>query len=344
MIIEITPLDTLFFRNSKTFFKGEDTWGEGIFPPYPSVIYGALRTLYFANNMDTFEYANKEEDPTRNLKIINIILKNKRDLLFPMPLDCVVSKASNDKKAIVLDLQDVNNMFFSNYPNLSKILVAKGKVENKKNLYLSDEYFKDYINGKKEIYYSELDIMDEPKIGIARSKETHVSAESALYRIDMKRLNDVSIVVEFEGLSIPKKGILKLGGESKAAEYKVVENNLEKFDVKIDRFFKVVLTTPAIFKKGCIPSFISEENFEYKSENIHLKLLAAVVGRPLIVGGFDMKKRRAKPLYKAVPAGSVYYFELLKGDVKDLIRKFHKKAISEIYQKQGFGISYLAKI
>jgi CRISPR-associated protein Cmr3 len=54
MIIELNPLDTLFFRDGKPFAMGEETWADGIFPPPPSVIYGALRTAWFANNIEEF--------------------------------------------------------------------------------------------------------------------------------------------------------------------------------------------------------------------------------------------------------------------------------------------------
>ena len=49
MIIQIDPLDTLFFRNGKPFTMGEETWADAVFPPYPSVVYGALRSAYFSN-------------------------------------------------------------------------------------------------------------------------------------------------------------------------------------------------------------------------------------------------------------------------------------------------------
>ena len=34
MLAKITPLDTVFFRDGKPFSWGEETWAEGIFPPY----------------------------------------------------------------------------------------------------------------------------------------------------------------------------------------------------------------------------------------------------------------------------------------------------------------------
>ena len=46
------------------------------------------------------------------------------------------------------------------------------------------------------------------------------------------------------------------------------------------------------------------------------------MGKYTSIGGFDVERGRPKPMKRAVPAGSVYYFELLEGDlekVKDLM-------------------------
>ncbi len=69
MIIKINPVDTLLFRDGKPFSMGENTWPDTVFPPYPSVIYGALRSTYFANHINELGKANREDDPTKKLRI-----------------------------------------------------------------------------------------------------------------------------------------------------------------------------------------------------------------------------------------------------------------------------------
>ncbi len=56
-----------------------------------------------------------------------------------------------------------------------------------------------------------------------------------------------------------------------------------------------------------------------------------------------MKKKRPKMLYRAVPAGSVYYFQLEKGSMEDVLDCFHGQIVSDVkgYQQQGFGIAYV---
>ena len=69
MVIKINPLDTLFFKDGKPFSMGEETWASGLFPPYPGVIYGAIRTAYFGMHPEKLENLDQGNDPTKDLNI-----------------------------------------------------------------------------------------------------------------------------------------------------------------------------------------------------------------------------------------------------------------------------------
>jgi len=352
MFVEIEAMDTLFFRDGKPFSMGEETWADGIFPPYPSTIYGALRACYFANNIEELKKANEDNDPTNQLKIKNVVFKDSGDFLFPIPLDLVKEKKKgNNSKDIIfsLTLTNFTGDFYSNYPALSNILTAQTKAENIGAALLPKLIFEDYLRGNTdEMSFLPLDsyVKNEPKIGIGRSNETLSCEEGKLYRVDMKRLNDLKLVVEFEGLEMPEAGCLQLGGEGKSARFQKIEGLKVKSPVfaKDDRCFKLILTTPAIFKQGWLPEWINQENFEAITGELKFKLLTAAIGKSVLVGGFDLKAKRPKPAYQAVPAGSVYYFELLKGSMEKILELFYGKNISEIYPEQGFGMCYVGKI
>jgi CRISPR-associated protein Cmr3 len=66
------------------------------------------------------------------------------------------------------------------------------------------------------------------------------------------------------------------------------------------------------------------------------------------IGGFDMQKREPKYMRKAVPAGSIYYFEK-ENDSVDISQIFNSHSICDDfadinYKNQGFGIYYFANI
>ncbi len=101
--------------------------------------------------------------------------------------------------------------------------------------------------------------------------------------------------------------------------------------------------TQAIFENGWLPKDIDEEKFILENDKFKIKLVAASVGKYSLIGGYDMAKNEPKPMLKAVPAGSTYFFEILKGETKDIIRYFHLKSVSDKMQEEGYGISFVSK-
>jgi len=361
MIIKIIPLDTLFFRTGRPFKMGEDTWAESLFPPYPSTLYGAIRSflIFQREGLKAFKngkYKNDIGTPDKkgSLKIKGPLISSKyHELLFPAPLDLV----KLEDKLIPLLFTKKPQGFISDY-SLSYVLINESKEQVKEpGGWLTDIEFKGYLKNRKIEYFFIKDsdlFLSEPKIGIARERTTLTTKEGYLYRIPMIRLKDeVSLVAEIEEVSdMPKTGIIQLGGESREAKFESTENifkKLENIELNLEnKFFKIYFATPAIFKKGWIPKWINKENFEGeypKLNGIKLKLVCCAIGKPVHIGGWDIAKNRPKPLYKAIPPGSVYYFEVLdKSDSLKIKEAFHLKNISDINSKEGFGLSIVGEV
>jgi len=86
-------------------------------------------------------------------------------------------------------------------------------------------------------------------------------------------------------------------------------------------------------------------NFHTKNGNkLKLKLLTAAVGKYSCIGGWDLVKKRPKPMFKAIPAGSVYYFELLEGKWEDVIDQFHFQKHTDFYEKEGYGMTMVGAV
>lgn len=359
MIIKIDALDTLFFRDGRPFTMGEDTWANSIFPCYPSVIYGALRTVYFAENPGELDKANEDDDPTANLKIQAIYLKVDNEPYWSLPLDCVKNKKEKAKDGLVevslLKRSEIRDNIISNYPCTGRLYpFGKQKVDDVAGGILDEETLRDYL-------YSELidgsfwarQLSDcitlEPKIGIGRDKQTRTTLdEKKLYRVEMKRPEDssgkrVSIVVKFSGLKIPTSGFMKLGGEGKVVHYKKTSEVIIQPPKLEENVFKIYLTTPAIFEQGWLPWRMDKKDLIGIYKGLKLKLLTAAIGKYISIGGFDMKKQKPKTMCRAVPAGSVYYFKLLEGDLSKVVDVFHDKSISDFQSEQGFGLSFVGR-
>jgi CRISPR-associated protein Cmr3 len=350
MLIEIEANDTLFFRDGKPFTMGEDVLASGNFPPSPSVIYGALRAIYFGNNIEELSKAQKENDPTKNLKIKSIYYKFDNTFYLKAPLDIVESKTKQDDFSF-LKLKENKPEYFSS-SNLDYILYSDTEVESCEDLLVSFISFnQQFVKGDRSKITKEGCkkvsnlLSPEPKVGIGRDKQTNTTKEGYLYRVGMIRSKDLKIVVEFEGLDIPDKGIVRLGGEGKTAYYNKLtdgKNVVEPYKPESLRF-ALYLSTPAIFKNGWLPEWIKkEENFTVNKDDINIKFLTAVIGKVQYIGGFDMVNNCPKPMKRAVPAGSVYYFKAeSKEDFDKAISIFHGKSISDELPEQGFGISYI---
>ncbi|MDN5331974.1 MAG: CRISPR-associated protein Cmr3 [Tepidanaerobacteraceae bacterium] len=130
-----------------------------------------------------------------------------------------------------------------------------------------------------------------------------------------------------------------MGGEAKAAKVEKLEDMPEflKEDVKAkiveevkkSRKYKIILNTPSFFEKGWMP--------DLSRFGVKVKLLAAALGKPMSIGGWDMKANGPKIMARAVPAGSVYYYEFLDGYIDDLIEEICENGISDARGNEGFG-------
>ena len=106
---------------------------------------------------------------------------------------------------------------------------------------------------------------------------------------------------------------------------------------------KLVLATPAIFSHGWKPAWLESKDSTNMPKGLHglkLKLISAAVGRREPVSGWNMRENSAKAVRYMVPAGSVYFFELLEGDPAKILENW-LKPVSDIEQdrKDGFGLA-----
>ena len=378
MKLFLQPNDTFFFRDGRPFTKGEQSEGHSIFPPLPSTVLGALRTAYIAEFGDLrlfYSGGMSKTIGTRQslgnaMRMRGVFLANScnEEIFFPVPLDLVYEKKekTDDHTTPLHFLRPQSKNFASNgIINNSLTWPTSESIDSDADGLLRVGAFIRYLSGSDNglLLTNRTALIErESKTGIARDRHTLSSEEHMLYRIDMSRFKNrdgkYGFIVDYEcPKDLPQKGLLKLGGEGKSFVYQhssydfsSLSSHLEtvKDAIQSTGRFKLYFATPTIFEEGWLPSWLNSSNTlsgDYPIKNsapISLKLTTAAIGKPVPVGGWDMAKGKAKPTYRAVPAGSVYYFELMdKNRIDDLIAAFHYQNISEERSEEGFGLALI---
>ena len=204
----------------------------------------------------------------------------------------------------------------------------------------------------------------EDRIGIARDVTTGTVIEGRLYRAPHIRMNDkVTALHEEYGLlvkldnydeaSFPEHGLIQLGGESRAAHYSNLSNDetsywWEKYEEEIKQKiaetgqFKAYFITPAIFQKGSLPDVCGTNPYieiSHDGETFRFKLLSLCSAKPKMIAGWDIKKKRPKPMRLAIPEGSVYFFRY-EGSVdkgwESIDEEKRKKVAGKVYDAYNF--------
>jgi CRISPR-associated protein Cmr3 len=297
MFIKITPLDTLFFRDGKPFSMGEETWATSSVLPNPSVVWGALFSMLCSNGLVTPIIDNEK------LTIGRLFLcdEEKYSLYLPMPLD-VFQEKDNKGNYVYASKEDGLDIISSISTKHLFLPKSENQVEQVSNLFLKIDDFADYYyrEDRNLTTVSLEDIqLSNYKVGIGRNNISGVAETGHLYRVEMTEFNNnFSFVVEcaFDG-NFPKNGILKLGGEGKTASFEMFEDwiaeDISELDEKIEqkfskngtsKRFKLYFSSPSFLKNG---SLLEIEKFE---------ILTSFLGKPLFIGGFDVKKNEPKPM------------------------------------------------
>jgi CRISPR-associated protein Cmr3 len=192
----------------------------------------------------------------------------------------------------------------------------------------------------------------EARFGVQIDNQPKRPPEGMLYQVEFIRLErEVGLLIEVSGVSLPNTGLLQLGGEARAGRYEVATG----IDVPRDgrtlsiaqgkRRFKLYFAIPAIFDGGWLPSWIDPQNLMGKQNDpkgkVAGRLVAAAVGKPQSTGGRDIARGdRQRANRRAVPAGSVYFFET-EASTDEVFEKFDGQCVSDVDAQIGFGLCFV---
>lgn len=289
--------------------------------------------------------SRKEDDYGKLLDIYGpYLVRGKDQRYYPAPLDLMSEKEGAKRlfslvpgKEVSCDLGKIRLPAKPENSNYKPFNVAGGWVQEdalKRYLGKSIIPVKDELLAEKKFYKK------EPKVGIAREYATHKVETGMLYSIVPLRFEkDVKIGLRVGGIAKeiePGGFATKIGGEGRICGLEVSQNEYSnshgKLNLNDGKKIKLVLLQPADFDGGWLPPRThpcpSQEAtcWEGSLEGINdvtFSLISACIGRQQKIGGYDMTKNTkiesaVKPMRSYVPAGSVYFFEVISNNVSGI--------------------------
>ncbi len=351
MQIFIEPEDVWLFRDGKPFDAGSDHRARSLFPPYPNVMQGIIRSHQIILQgirlndkkkiLDEIGTATEYGNFSMRGLFIAKLNSNGLTTYFPVPADATPFSDTQLKSAP--PKKPANGVLTSHGDILPSLCFASGNPNKQEyGAWLDYHNLLKCLRGDTVIPTSEKELFQrESRFGIEiEADRRRVTKEGQLYQAEFIRpCPNVGLYVEFDGYKSKSEdekgwldsGLLRMGGEGHAGRYQRVSPfELPKPGEKLTHF-KVYFASPAFFSKGWKP----EKWDDFFKGDIALEAVA-LKGYETI-GGYDVASNRQKAALRFVPAGSVYYFSSKSG------AKLKKEAITDMLPgnndiaKIGFG-------
>jgi len=342
MQLFLEPVDVWLFRDGRPFDALSDHRAQSLFPPYPSVIQGAIRSHHLV--VKGVDLRNEHQIASTvgtagdfgQLRLRGPFLAKRENgrlvRYLPVPAHaqpswdgCVALIPQNPPDTVKTSVLTPQLLWPKVPPQKAALGQWFAETEFRSFLRSSSP---DPIKGAPEGWLFQREV----RPGIARNNQTRTTLEGALFEVEFTRPSEnVGLLVEVEGYDgWPNSGLMRIGGEGHGACFTQVETS--SWPAPPDPLqprFLVYLATPTYFTNGWKPDKW-ERFFDGRVE-----MVAAAVNRFQSLGGFDWAANTHKPARRYVPAGAVYFFE---SDGKARLKPgLAQNAITDFGAEIGFG-------
>jgi len=329
----VQAVDTLSLRGNK-LFGDPGSYGESHCPPRPSLLSGAFRSVLFSRA--GLDYVLNS--PLQVSAVFPAIRNaaGKVQALLPLPADLVVV---NDGDTILrqrpMRLPDVIQHSQDARLPMMPVLRQGKAAKPESGWLLNAQGIRAYLDGKvlQKEHLSKQDRhwLSETRVGIGLNATSRTADDGKLFSIEhtvQKQAEHADTSGNTSGLlvgitgqdeKLPDKGLLRLGGDGRAACYQKV-NGPDINLPKLEQRFKLVLLTPGLFTSGWLPDGVTESNGHYwlNIEGLRARLACTSLNRAEVISGWDIANKRPKVAERVVPAGSLYWFDQMQGDISAL--------------------------
>lgn len=358
MKYRITPIDPLISRDARQFGAGSPMHSLNWLTN--TVIAGVVRTVLWkaSDNPDSRETLNtlKKVAVTGNFPILD------GKIYFPRPLDII--KSTNDiyqiKPGVFPDSSGANmpiNGLMPSFPDAEEDF----KPEKLNAFWEKDMMTHWLMHGKNDFTFNEKRTLSAPlhdeRVHVSIDTSTGVAKDGNLFsttgldfihRDTDKGLLREEISVDIGSLNLPSRFAAPIGGERRLAEFSRHDDDImlwqypDDIPGNIEGKLRLVLASPAMFAKGWLPDWIDEATLTgtIPNTNAVAKLISAVTDRwqPVSGWGYERGMTGPKPMRRVVPAGSVYFFRIVSGNVDAKSLWLKSICLDEQDINDGFGL------
>ena len=349
----VRPLDVLHLRGNRLF--ADASHGEAVMPPWPSVFSGALRSwILAARGVDFGAFGRGSFDdaavaavvgrsPTDpgSFRVTSVALADDAAgpgagrVYFPLPADLFA--AGDDESGYrITPLRPASAASLGGIgsfpPPLVPVLRSAKPEKPAAGLWIDASGMLAHLRGRRVptssvVPSSKLWKIDS-RLGIALEPRSRTASQGMLYTTDAIALaQDKAFLVGVSGAGelLDRGGVVRLGGDGRGAQVvpwkPAAGERVMPWEVlPSSGSFRMILATPGVFRGGWLPPGVDAEGEDHVLDfhGLRARLVAAAVGRAGVVSGWNLAERRPKPAEKVVPAGSVYWFERIEGEVSAL--------------------------
>jgi len=328
----IEPLDVLFLRGNR-LFGDPGSYGESLVPPWPSVAAGALRSAMlvhdgidpadFARGVITHPSLGQPEAPgsftVGSFTLARRCKNGSIESLHALPADLVVQSDEAGRPAQLRRLMPIKPApgLSSSAPlSLWPVVAQNERSKPALGLWLTQAGWVRYLAGGSPgsadlVSASELWALDT-RVGVGLDASRRRAADGQLFTVQAVAFRaDVGFLASVDGAELPDRGMLRLGGDGRAASYALAEYQTPETDLQAianARRARIVLTAPGLFPQGwCLPGVDAQLRLNWPG--LSARLVCASVPRAEVISGWDLARRAPKPAERAAPTGSVYWLD-----------------------------------
>ncbi len=326
----IEPLDVLYLRGNR-LFGGPGSHGESLVPPWPSVAAGALRSWLLASEgIDPTEFARgahvhpslgTPEAPgsfvLADLQLARRSHDGRTERLRPLPADLVCMASDGGPSVARLRPVAAAPGIASSGPlPMLPVLGAPSRARALAGRWLTEAGWLRHLSGDPvpsgEVLPSDSLWTLDARVGIGLDTQRRRAADGRLFSAQAVALREgVGFAAAVGGARLPSSGMLRLGGDGRAAAVREIDAPAATPDlarIARERRARLVLTSPGFFARGWeLPG--AGPQGRWSLAGVSAQIVCASLPRHEVASGWDIARHAPKPAQRAVPAGSVWWLD-----------------------------------